>query len=208
MENELIKYNFYHWGPLLYKSNVTLERRNKILSICDKATESKAPELAGHLKKELVLPEVKIFSILNPYFTSYLRVNKEQYNAGYIPRLTMESSWVNYMTDGEFNPPHNHGGILSFVLYLKVPDELKKENKEYIGRSIGPGGIDFRIDTLRQEADNYRSNHFHFPEEGDIFIFPASLEHWAFPFKSKVTRISVSGNLHEAEKERINGDKI
>ena len=34
------------------------------------------------------------------------------------------------------------------------------------------------------------------PKTGDIFIFPASLKHYVYPFKSKVTRISVSGNLN------------
>ena len=28
-----------------------------------------------------------------------------------------------------------------------------------------------------------------------MFIFPSSLQHWVFPFRSKVERISVSGNL-------------
>ena len=200
MENEIIKYNFYHWGPLLYRSNITLERRDKILNICNKATRSNVKNLAGHLKKELALPALEIFSILTPYFVSYVRVNTEQYHGGYLLRLRMDSAWVNYMIDGEFNPPHKHDGILSFVLYLKVPDELKKENKEYEGKSVGPGGIDFRIATISQGEENYRTNHFHFPEEGDIFIFPSSLEHWVFPFKSKVTRISLSGNLHELKK--------
>ena len=37
-----------------------------------------------------------------------------------------------------------------------------------------------------------------FPEEGDMFIFPAWLKHWVAPFKSKCTRISVSGNVHDS----------
>ena len=34
-----------------------------------------------------------------------------------------------------------------FVIYLKIPEELKNndENKEYKGRSCGPGGIQFLI---------------------------------------------------------------
>ena len=34
-----------------------------------------------------------------------------------------------------------------------------------------------------------------FPEKGDMFIFPAKLRHMVYPFKSKVERVSVSGNL-------------
>ena len=33
------------------------------------------------------------------------------------------------------------------------------------------------------------------PATRDLFIFPANLDHWVFPFKSNVERISVSGNI-------------
>ena len=36
------------------------------------------------------------------------------------------------------------------------------------------------------------------PEENDMFIFPAWLKHYVAPYKSKVTRISVSGNVHDS----------
>ena len=38
----------------------------------------------------------------------------------------------------------------------------------------------------------------HFPEEGDMFIFPAWLKHWVSPYKSDVVRVSVSGNIHNS----------
>ena len=33
-----------------------------------------------------------------------------------------------------------------------------------------------------------------------MFIFPASLKHWVFPFKSDCVRISVSGNVNDSIK--------
>ena len=36
------------------------------------------------------------------------------------------------------------------------------------------------------------------PEENDMFIFPAWLKHYVAPYKSNVTRISVSGNVHDS----------
>jgi hypothetical protein len=42
------------------------------------------------------------------------------------------------------------------------------------------------------------------PEENDIYIFPADLRHWVFPFKSKVERISVSGNILFDQDSRVN----
>jgi len=195
MDNEVIKFRYYNWGPLLYSCKVSDERLTKILDICNKAKDSYAHNLAGHIKKELELPALKIFNILNPYFGSYVKCGEETKRLRDLPFITMISAWVNYMTAGDFNPPHNHHGTLSFVLFLKVPDELKKENEEFKGKSSGPGGIDFRIAIGHQEgAHSIDSNKF-FPTEGDLFIFPANLEHWVYPFKAKGTRISVSGNL-------------
>ena len=38
---------------------------------------------------------------------------------------------------------------------------------------------------------------------GDLYIFPASLKHYVFPFKSPVTRVSVSGNIMFDQDSRI-----
>ena len=38
----------------------------------------------------------------------------------------------------------------------------------------------------------------HFPEQGEMFMFPAWLKHWVSPFQSDCTRISVSGNIHDS----------
>ena len=195
MAKEVINYRYYHWGPLLYSTKVTPERLTKIIKICNKAEDSYAHNLAGHLKKELELPALKIFNILKPYFKSYVRCGGETQLLTQLPFLEMKSAWVNYMEAGDFNPPHNHSDVLSFVVFLKVPNELQKENKIFKGKSIGPGGIDFRIALGRQQGIHSIDSNKFFPEEGDMFIFPSHLEHWVYPFKSKVTRISISGNL-------------
>jgi hypothetical protein len=38
----------------------------------------------------------------------------------------------------------------------------------------------------------------YFPQENDMFIFPAWLKHWVSPYKSDVVRVSVSGNVHDS----------
>ena len=197
MDKEVINYRYYHWGPLLYSSKVTPERVTKVLEICNKAKDSYTHNLAGHIKKELELPALKIFNVLKPYFKSYIQCGEQTKIVTKLPVMTMQSAWVNYMEAGDFNPPHNHHDILSFVVFLKVPAELKKENEEFKGRSIGPGGIEFRINVIKKQGHFSIDTHSFFPTEGDIFIFPAHLEHWVYPFKAKGTRISVSGNLRK-----------
>ena len=41
------------------------------------------------------------------------------------------------------------------------------------------------------------------PQTGDFFMFPALLQHWVCPFKSKVTRISVSGNMRILNRDKL-----
>ena len=106
--------------------------------------------------------------------------------------LHIDVFWINYMKSNDFNPPHAHSGDLSFVIYPAMPKELIKENTDYKGSAVGPGGIAwFYGEGNYQFIDSVTM----MPKTGDIFIFPASLKHWVFPFRSKVERISVSGNI-------------
>jgi len=84
---------------------------------------------------------------------------------------------------------------LSFVIFLKVPEEIKKEQKEYKGKSGGPGSLSFLYGEGNRQAITYQSVH---PNEGDMFIFPAWMKHYVAPFYSDVTRISVSGNVADS----------
>ena len=70
--------------------------------------------------------------------------------------------------------------------------KLRVENQNYSGKSAGPGGLTF---LYGDNDDHCISYHSIFPAAGDMFIFPAWLKHWVYPFKSDVTRISVSGNV-------------
>ena len=56
--------------------------------------------------------------------------------------FTLIDLWINYMKENEQNPEHSHGGMLSWVIFLKVPD-LEEERKNYKGKSYGPGGVTF-----------------------------------------------------------------
>ena len=105
------------------------------------------------------------------------------------------------MKPGDFNPPHDHSADLSFVIFPHVPEELEKENKEFKGTLQGPGGISW---TYGEGGRQVISTVHQFPKSGDMYIFPAGLRHWVFPFKSNVERISVSGNLLIDADSRMN----
>ena len=42
----------------------------------------------------------------------------------------------------------------------------------------------------------FLQTHAHLPSVGDMFIFPAGLPHWVYPFvKTEGERVSISGNI-------------
>lgn len=197
-KNQQISYQVLTWGPCVAKMKITDSFYDLLVK---EAEASKVEELnyqhrlAGVIKKEF---KFRNLEILMPYMGDLVRLydgiwdkwrNAEKPSAH---KYLVKSMWVNFQGPGEFNPPHDHSDELSFVIYLKVPPEIKKENSEFKGKSSGPGGVTFLYGEGDRQAITYQA---HFPEEKDIFIFPAWLKHFVMPFKSDVERVSVSGNL-------------
>ena len=193
-----IDYQILTWGPCVLKLKIT----DEFFELLKKESEASVKEelsythrLAGIIQKEYKLRDLKIIqpfmkdlvNIYDQVWDKWRNSDKPSKN-----KYLIKAMWVNYQRQHEFNPPHDHSDDLSFIVYLKIPEEIKKEYKEYKGKSSGPGGISFIYGEGNRQAITYQA---HFPAEKDLFIFPAWLKHYVAPFKSDVERISVSGNL-------------
>ena len=204
----MIEYKFSFWGPLLVETKIDQEFVDIIL---EKGKDSRERNLdsrkylAGVLKHEYYYDDVGdwYFSRMNPYIDAYMEATEKYMgNATYenTPRPPLTNSWkliqlwINFQQAKEYNPPHDHGGDLSFVMYLQVPDEIKEENERTQGehRNEGPGMIVFDYGLMMPFS---LCRHFRMPTPGDLFIFPAWLPHHVHSFESDVERISVSGNI-------------
>jgi len=196
------KVNVYtlNWGPCIIKLKVIDEFKKLLLKEAKEDTIDFRTKLAGIIEKERGYSAESIKKVV-PYMSQYLGIYDQmfvkfvskQYEKK--PEYILSALWINYQKANEFNPPHDHDGKLSFVVYLKIPDELKKEHAAYKGKSCGPGGVQFIYGDGPRDCVTYQS---FFPEEGDMFIFPAWLKHWVAPFKTDCVRISVSGNVHDS----------
>ena len=202
-----IKYNFYHWGPFLFQSTITDEFKNLILEeglkVRGKSDESYVKKLAGHMKEEYKLSPTRFTEHFKHYLEAYtIGYNQWRGNAGMKPDASLLSLWINYMKAGDFNPPHDHSGDLSFIIFPEVPAEITKECNDFEGTMRGPGGVSW----IYGDGGRMCISAVHvLPKTNDIFIFPASVKHYVFPFKSAVTRISVSGNIRfDAQDSRVN----
>ena len=202
MTDKKINVSTFNWGPCVIKLKITDEFKKLLLSEAKGNKLDFKDKLAGIIEKETGYSEESKMKVI-PYMAQYLGIYDQMFEKFTAkkyykkPEYIMTALWINYQKANEFNPPHDHDGALSFVIYLGIPDELKEENKKYLGRSAGPGGIQFLYGEGPREAITYMS---HFPEEGDMFVFPAWLKHWVSPFKSDCVRISVSGNVHDSAK--------
>ena len=194
--NEL-ECKYYHWGPFLFRTKITPDECQMLLKEgkkCRKKSNDHRHQLAGHLSEEYKLTDAKGITLwLKKYVSAYAESYAKWRGGNYkLTNLRMDVFWINYMKSNDFNPPHNHSGDLSFVIYPKMPEEIIEENKKYKGTSVGPGGISWFYGHADKQ---YISTVREVPQTGDIYIFPASLNHWVFPFRSKVERVSVSGNI-------------
>ena len=204
-----VKYGILHWGPCIVKTKVDQNTLDLLLSEGEASKEDASPELAGVLKNQFHYRDKEkfqkfmegTFSLYNAAMQQWKQGNEKTPSTFFLEKL-----WINFQGPNEFNPPHSHGGALSFVIFLKVPIELRAENQNYKGLSAGPGGITF---LYGETEDRCITNHSVFPEVGDMYIFPAWLKHWVYPFTSDCTRISVSGNVIDkielSKLKKVNG---
>ena len=109
--------------------------------------------------------------------------------------------WVNLQKKYEFNPLHNHSGVLSFVMYLQIPYNIEDElcmphNKN--SRVNSASTFLFVYPSITQQEHAVAEHVINIDKTwvGKMIIFPAWLQHMVTPFyTSDEFRISVSGNL-------------
>ena len=195
---EEVKYGVLQWGPCIIHLKISESFQEKLLKGAEEAKKNKKdyrPNLAGIIKEEYAyedrdnyVPEISQF--LGVYDQAFQKWKNQEYKQQ--PEYILNSLWVNYMKKSEYNPPHDHSDYLSFVIFLKVPEEITKEQEEFVGNSAGPGSLSFLYGDGNRQSITYQSVK---PKDRDIFIFPAWIKHYVAPFYSDVTRISVSGNI-------------
>ena len=161
--------------------------------------------LVGHIQEEYKMPGIS--RSLNDFLCAmasshpvFQNVNKQLHLLSENKPLFLHSFWVNYMKKHEFNPPHDHAGVYSFVVFIQIAYDLKKE-ETYFTKMFADNArpmtskfafqninIDGEISTDPLNVDK--------SFEGKIIIFPAHLQHGVFPFyTSDDYRITISGNV-------------
>ena len=203
----MIDFQFPYWGPLLFQAKIDNDFVALLLKkgkSSQKKNNDARKQLAGVIDKEYNFDDwddwfaPKFDDYINAYvevLQDYMQGKANPFkNSGPPKNWFLDNLWINYQRALEYNPLHMHSGDLSFVIYLQVPKELKKEAADRAGEhnTSSPGSINFHHGLKMAFSI---TEFVKFPEVGDLFIFPAWLPHYVHAFKSKVERISVSGNI-------------
>ena len=154
-------------------------------------------QLAGQIKNEFLL--TKSFPKVSQYFVDIAASYHHHYHKGRegVPMQLLEL-WVNFQKKDEYNPPHIHQGAVSFVIWVKAPFDIEDELEAIKSKqTTNPCAAHFCFvystadGTIATENIPVDKKY-----EGVICIFPSTVNHMVFPFKtSEEFRISVSGNV-------------
>jgi hypothetical protein len=155
--------------------------------------------LAGNMEREYGLS--KSLPYIEPFMSQMCKSYGEHWNflrkEGDF-KIDNNNLWVNFQRKNEFNPVHHHGGMFSFVCWLKIPYNIQDElHAPHVKESKNKAASTFQflypnilgnltLETLYVSKD----------WEKRIVLFPAQLSHCVYPFStSDDYRISISGNL-------------
>ena len=111
----------------------------------------------------------------------------------------LESWWVNYQKQTEFNPCHRHTGVYSFVVWMQIPTSYEEQKKLPIANHGGGGecisNFKFVYNNILGDQDGY-TYHMDPQLEGTLLFFPSRLVHTVYPFYNcRKDRISIAGNI-------------
>ena len=182
-----------------------MKRLQNYIKAAKKDSKNWNHHLAGNISKSLILkdkdnwffktiliPLIVKFTECYPSYTEGMSILTE--DAPYC----LDSLWVNFQKENEFNPLHNHGGVFSFVIWVKIPTSWKEQHALPISaNSNAPKASDFEFHYTTMLGT--LTNHKYLLDkesEGNMLFFPAKLMHTVYPFYNcDKERISISGNI-------------
>lgn len=199
------------WSTFVLKTQLPSTILEKMIRITDKIVDNAENEkshghnLAGQIKDELWVDHeilenenlmgffvdiVKNF-VIHQYCQSEPANRPAIFNEEWYTQML--SMWIISQKDNEYNPAHIHTECsVSTVMYLKIPEYLPSRKQHRVDDGAinfsGPAGKDSiwgnPVMTLQ-------------PKVGDFYVFPATQQHWVYPFRTedgKGERRSVSFN--------------
>ena len=189
---------------------VTIDYLWKIIAIGKTKNIDYKKKLIGNISQSLLLEDIDSYffkTVCTPLVNFYRENDSSKSDPCEIntflkpeSELRLSDIWVNFQYKTEFNPYHDHLGVYSFAIWLKIPYDWQEQNllPQFQGihdNNKKAGSFEFEyIDTL----GGVRNTGYKLSKnlEGTMLFFPAKLRHCVYPFYgTDEPRISISGNL-------------
>lgn len=165
---------------------------------------SDAHKLAGRIRRG---EQVNAFAAIPPEVALFICASARHY-IGQIAALygtelkpdyqvAMQDSWIVKQQDGDYNPMHHHAGDLSGIIYVRVPDQVSDPK-------VPDGKLSFFHGQYKLSNLDLLGVREVVPRRGELFIFPAWLQHSVYPFSGDGERVSYSFNLGAKGLVRLN----
>jgi hypothetical protein len=186
--------------------NEAIDRLNDYVS---KASKTQSPSLTVPYSKDNPMAWEKSMKDDDDwFFDNYLLECVTEYQKAFpsyeTPNLTkatpysLAAMWVNYQRKHEFFRLHNHAGVYSFVIFMKIPIDWKEQHSMHRHHgNLPPCASDFQFvysDMLgRTQEKNYNLDS---SDEGRMLFWPSQLKHQVYTFyNSEEERVTISGNV-------------
>jgi uncharacterized protein (TIGR02466 family) len=131
----------------------------------------------------------KASNFINMYFNVF-KVSEKN--------IFLKDLWINFQKNHDFNPSHNHPGLISFVIYCKVPQNIFEDQAESKVPIAGTVTFEYGEDTSEFNQGSFTVK----PFDGLMLMFPSEMRHYVSPYWIDEDRISVSGNIHNISEGR------
>ena len=192
----------FPFSPLVLEVKVPNDYIEKLNMYMDMALGDKellkkldhSHDLAGNLNTEIKITNQFLEETRNEWGVTLLQFFsnigsaycQNMINKVEITKFIITGAWMNNQVAGDFNPIHKHDGLLSSVLFTKVPISISNdEEKDYAGHLEFIDGRDAGITPTHMRIK---------PVVGRMYMFPSWLLHQVYPFRGNGHRRSVSFN--------------
>jgi hypothetical protein len=103
-------------------------------------------------------------------------------------QVWFRDSWIVISRAHDYNPVHKHSSQLSGIVYVKVPPQVAIP-------TTMDGKLHFLFGQQQESNLDLLGNRLVIPKEGDLYLFPAWMQHVVYPFEGPGERVSYAFNL-------------
>lgn len=202
MKGKEVDFSNYGW----IETNLEPEHIVFLWQKIEEKKESLKENLAGNISNSYIIDDTEKYffnEVLSQHIDAYTQIYGSHPVRDYAYgdfKLQLGKFWVNYQNKHEFNPYHHHGGVYSFVVWMKIPTDWRDQNQLSFLNGIKEEDkkasiFEFEYTDILGNIRNY-GYRLDPTFEGKMLFFPAALRHCVYPFyNTEEQRISVSGNL-------------